>query len=1714
MQFSSGIANQGHNMWGSQNESAHVHGRHERRHRATEARHHRRDTRPLSRSLAVLLLAPLLVVTTFATPAAAVLVGDFEIDGNTPVDTVPNKDWANTGTHVTDPVGNADTTTFKGSKEFEHPSTWVQGTGLAPNQDDVSDVYFHDAVVGDDVYAYIGFRRFTTSGTTNFDVELNQLANSTVDTYVPTRSVGDLMVRFEQDGNSSFSLTNAYVWRLWSATTSPTGWNAGCIEVPGYTPRAGWCSISLASSGFVGATGENGHFAEGAFNLSDLLGETTCRGAFGTMNLRSFTGNSNESSLKDYIEPVAISIDSNCGRLQIRKVDQFGNAVGGATFTISPNPIPGGTGVLTVVDGGLNDPDGQADGSITIDPATPGTYTVVETVAPPGYELPPLADRTFTVVVGENGVGSSGPARVVDRRYFQPPTMTNTPTATYDIDYNWRVLKSVDRNRADVAAGDTAPFDYTVQLEALAPTTSGHELGGTLDVTNPNSLDMVATIDVGITGGSACTIDAVDIRPAAGLQVNLDSGGNQFTYTCTPGADPANGSTTANLAWSSTTYPQAPPAGAYEINGPAAGYTWTIDESTDASTTVTDTFDGGTPENLGTFDWTTVYGAADSNHKVTVATYTRNLGSPAGECRTYPNTARESADETTAGESVTVCSGAVLDVTKDAFLGYQRVLLWDIDKSGPGTVFTGRDDQGNLRRMVRYSIDVSADGVRDSDWALTGTIKVDNPNDWPVTVTVTDTVVVDTRPSSCTVAGGDAQPGTPGQQVVIPADAVDHALTYECTGVQQGDYVGENTVSIDWSGDSHVYARTTDSATASVVVNGDPDPANSTITLSDLLDGKDVTGDLPQTSFDWADVNGEAGDETANPPIPAHTQRIFYEVALGTTADACTPHLNTVTINETEQSDSHTVTVCSPGIDKGFDATYKQIQRWSLTKDVDETRIEVAEGDQATFNYTVRATPGDVVPEAGTATWTGSVSVHNPSTTETLTLDLSDTPAVPGWTCEFVDDNTGIELAPGASDDIGYTCSGDGLAGGTNTATATFGGQTVSDSVDVTFVPRGAVTDAVTTLTDDIPDDGLPALQFPVDASEGVNTFTYPRSLTAPAGDCRVWTNTAVLALTGDDLSDSEAVTVCAETAPTLDVSARGSYGVTYDWSIDKEVDRTRVEVDEATGSARFDYTVTVRAGQRTPSGWSMGGTLTVTNPNTYEEGAITLTGGEITSTVGGGVDCDPNDPIAGTTIPVDDSVGIPFTCTFTGEPVSPGTVSASVTWDPAGPAETDTATDSGPATLTVGTETDRFVDVIDDKTDPANPVTLAEDLEWSEGLVRTFDYFLVHEGVSGRCSSFTNTAVVDLAQRPDPTDGTTVRVCVEAPLTAAAQASADLARSYAWSVDKVADATERTVGADGNATFRYTVTARAGAATDSGWRLSGTVTLTNPNTYEDGAITLTGATVTTDLGGGSSCTAPLPAEPVVPAGSTETPGTLTVPFSCTFTGQPAGSGTVDAAVTWDPPGEDDTASAGDDVAVSFAVRSETDKVVDVVDDKTVPGQRTLLESGVVWAAGLVRTYTYDLTLAGGAAGTCQTYTNTAVVDLPAGADATDTAQVRVCAPPPEVLPAQSFGKARGAVRATCQGTVTARMKNNTGERVTYKLRIGKKVRRINVRAEGKRLFQTKGPFRARVTLRAQGRVLDRTRVPRACLPPQVLPATGLRTAAQARADFLAARWR
>jgi hypothetical protein len=101
------------------------------------------------------------------------------------------------------------------------------------------------------------------------------------------------------------------------------------------------------------------------------------------------------------------------GSIAWEKRDADGALLGGAQFTISPDPTDG-VGILTILDNGPGDAD-PALGQILVLNALLGTYTVTETVAPLGYAIDADPTRVVSVTVDDlNAVigvqGSNDPA--------------------------------------------------------------------------------------------------------------------------------------------------------------------------------------------------------------------------------------------------------------------------------------------------------------------------------------------------------------------------------------------------------------------------------------------------------------------------------------------------------------------------------------------------------------------------------------------------------------------------------------------------------------------------------------------------------------------------------------------------------------------------------------------------------------------------------------------------------------------------------------------------------------------------------------------------------------------------------------------------------------------------------------------------------------------------------------------------------------------------------------------------------------------------------------------------------------------------------------------------------------------------------------------------------------------------------------------------------
>ncbi|WP_341360131.1 LPXTG cell wall anchor domain-containing protein [Georgenia sp. M64] len=512
-----------------------------------------------------------------------------------------------------------------------------------------------------------------------------------------------------------------------------------------------------------------------------------------------------------------------------------------------------------------------------------------------------------------------------------------------------------------------------------------------------------------------------------------------------------------------------------------------------------------------------------------------------------------------------------------------------------------------------------------------------------------------------------------------------------------------------------------------------------------------------------------------------------------------------------------------------------------------------------------------------------------------------------------------------------------------------------------------------------------------------------------------------------------------------------------YGWALEKAVlppDRQGAGSDHV---ATFAYEVTVSAVAGADL-WTMSGDITVTNPNTWDVVA------DVTDTTDlPGATCSVTGGTAAT-VPAEGSLTLDYGCTLAGP--ATGTNTATASWD-AQAHRTPTGTASGSVVITEDMWSETAANETVTVRDDGGVLTSAVDLHfagvpqilgvltWEEGLVESFGYELTFPGKPGTCIEFTNTAWLE--ELPTVSDSAVVTVCRGRGLQVDKTAEATFDRTYLWEITKDVDVDSVTLDADGDAEFRYTVTATPAGHVDDGWSVTGVISVTNPNDFRPvGAVTVID---TTDVGG--TCT--VYDADGVPVGDRELemPAATTweLPYECVFDGAPdlatpgVLTGTNTVTVTWvmsrgetghDDGGHDDghgdvvvavddgheggsggqgghevedgdgheaeRHSATAEADFVFTLDQVTDDVITVWDDRTDPDHPVVLGTTGTGEDGepLAATFEYDLALAG-TAGRCVGYTNVAWIEE-TGQEATASAEVCVDAapvlpPPPPAIP-------------------------------------------------------------------------------------------------------------
>jgi Prealbumin-like fold domain len=473
-------------------------------------------------------------------------------DGNLVVDTAGNTDWINApNRHIgTDlPTGAGDNSFGQGAKEDLVSTTVVSGS-IPNSKADLAQFYVGNEQVGNNIFLYLGWTRSNTSGTTNFDFELNQKAQPDLTTPGPktlVRTSGDLLINYLFQGQGTPQIAiRTWNGTAWSAPTDASAYSEAAINlVQVNNPLPGGTPSPIPPL----------QFGEAALNLTaaGIFPSGVCK-AFGSVYVKSRSSTAFNSEIKDFIAPVSVSI-ANCASIEVRKVTIPSPDPTDTSFSFTASYDSDG---FSLKNGGSN-PSGDLN---------PGTYSVSETVPanwtltaatcddgsdPAAIDLGPaehvictftntlqqgaikvhkasikgqaLAGAHFSIA-GQDVISDANGDACVDHLNFGSYSVQETaPPPGYAIDDN--SVHTVQVNSAQTCASAVAPLDLQFNDTPLT--------------------DVLVKADSQVAGGTQSQITCVDENNAGigdspsgnveHAQVSAP-GLSPGTYTCTIVVDP------------------------------------------------------------------------------------------------------------------------------------------------------------------------------------------------------------------------------------------------------------------------------------------------------------------------------------------------------------------------------------------------------------------------------------------------------------------------------------------------------------------------------------------------------------------------------------------------------------------------------------------------------------------------------------------------------------------------------------------------------------------------------------------------------------------------------------------------------------------------------------------------------------------------------------------------------------------------------------------------------------------------------------------------------------------------------------------------------------------------------------------------------------------------------------------------------------------------
>lgn len=336
----------------------------------------------------------------------------------------------------------------------------------------------------------------------------------------------------------------------------------------------------------------------------------------------------------------------------------------------------------------------------------PGTYSVAEVNTPADWTLTSATCSNGSAVNSINLAAGETVTCTFINTYTPALEITKTAGTTYTRTFDWTIDKSVSPETWNLFKGDSGTSRYTVAVTKDEGHDSAWNVAGSISIKNN------AAVSANITGVSDVITGSITATVNCGVS---------FPHTLAAG-DTLNCTYTANL-----------PDGSARTNTATVAASGLIQGGTGTANV---TF--GTPSNLINDSVTvndTNSGSWNFSDDTTV-NYNRTFSCNTDQ-GTHNNTATiaETAQSDNAWVTVNCYN---LSMAKTANTSLDRTYAWNINKTADKSALTLSPGQ---TFPVNYSVLISKTGSIDSNWAVAGTISINNPAPMSATINeVTDSI--------------------------------------------------------------------------------------------------------------------------------------------------------------------------------------------------------------------------------------------------------------------------------------------------------------------------------------------------------------------------------------------------------------------------------------------------------------------------------------------------------------------------------------------------------------------------------------------------------------------------------------------------------------------------------------------------------------------------------------------------------------------------------------------------------------------------------------------------------------------------------------------------------------------------------------------------------------------------------------------------------------